>query len=298
MVYSRRILAVVITVTAVCCWSTSKALIAAAPNVIYTASGTFASPPLSGNDLLQLAGQPFSISVMANAASVPNNHGSNWAVYGGLTMQGTVESGLLPGLPQTIQNRSTSISLATGNPNFDLFALGTPINVVGIALSVQGKVTMPKGTIANALIHPFTAPVTLDSSNSMLTYSNGTATTALAMIGTLTARLAGTAAPTGAAALQAGGAQVITVHADGTQSVRPVRSGPVDLGQPSDMVTLQFYASGVSGTSDVHVQIAGQNAPVLYAGPASQFEGLDQVSVQVPRILAGRGEADVLLMFA
>jgi uncharacterized protein (TIGR03437 family) len=292
--HARRVLSVVVTGAVVGCFAVSQKLVAAAPNVIYTAAGTFASPPVSGNDLLQLAGQPFSISIVANSASVPKSHGGNWAVYGGLTMQGTVQSGLEP-LPLTIQNRSTSISLATGNPSYDLFAMGTPIIVVGISLSVQARITMPPGTIANALIHPFTAPVTLTPANAILTYSDTSASTTLGINGTLSTVLGATAVPPASAALYAEGARAVTVHADGTQSVRPVRSSPVDLGASTDRVVLQFYASGVSGASEVRVQIGGQEVRVLYAGGAGHFPGLDQVGVEVPRSLLGRGAAPVVM---
>jgi uncharacterized protein (TIGR03437 family) len=58
---------------------------------------------------------------------------------------------------------------------------------------------------------------------------------------------------------------------------------------------LQFYASGVRDASEVHVRIAGQEVPVLYSGPAGHFPGLDEVTVEIPRSLAGMGESEVLL---
>ncbi len=82
--------------------------------------------------------------------------------------------------------------------------------------------------------------------------------------------------------LHAGGAQVITAHADGTKSVRSIGVAPVELGDSSDVVALEFYASGVRDGAEIHVQIAGQEVPVLYAGPAGHFAGLDQVSVRFP----------------
>jgi uncharacterized protein (TIGR03437 family) len=36
--------------------------------------------------------------------------------------------------------------------------------------------------------------------------------------------------------------------------------------------------------------------PVLFAGAQGTLAGLDQVNVQLPRSLAGRGEVDVVLM--
>jgi hypothetical protein len=95
--------------------------------------------------------------------------------------------------------------------------------------------------------------------------------------------------------LHGDGAQAITMHADGTQSVQSIGARAVELGAPSDVVVLQFYASGMRDAGEVRVQIGGEEAGVLYAGAADRFSGLDQVSVQVPRSLAGRGEVEVLL---
>jgi uncharacterized protein (TIGR03437 family) len=95
--------------------------------------------------------------------------------------------------------------------------------------------------------------------------------------------------------LHADAVEVITAHADGTQSVRPLQGAPVDLLASSDKVMLRFYASGVRDASEVHVQIAGQEAPVFYSGPAGHFPGLDEVVVELPRSLAGMGQVDVVL---
>jgi uncharacterized protein (TIGR03437 family) len=51
----------------------------------------------------------------------------------------------------------------------------------------------------------------------------------------------------------------------------------------------------VRGASEVRMQIAGQDVPVLYAGASGHFSGLDEVTVEVPRTLAGIGEADAVL---
>jgi len=265
----------------------------AAPNVIYTASGTFSTPPISGADLFQLQGEPFSISVVANEATVSKNHGPQWAMYSDLKMTGTVQSRLLP-TPTNISSNGTSIILAVGNPTQNIFMLGSPVRVIGITLTVKANIFMPKGTITNDHVLPFTAPVTLTPATATMTYSDGANTTTLGINGTLSAAVPGKTA--GAAVMLHGdGAEAITAHADGTQSVRSIGTGPLDLGAPSDVVVLQFYASGVRDAADVHVRVGGEEVGVLYAGAAEHFSGLDQVSVQVPRSLAGRGEVDVLL---
>jgi len=269
-----------------------------APTVTYTATGTFAIPATSGGDLFQMAGQPFSISVVASAATVPTKNGAQWASYSKLKMAGTVTSGLEP-TPLVISSGLTSIELATGNPKYDVFEMFAPVSVIGIQINVLANVQMPPGTIAKALIHPF-APISLGPPDTV-TYSDpttGNSTTLAIGSGTLVATIPGgqdtMEAPAGVQ-LHAGGAQAITAHADGTKSVRSIGAAPIDLGAPSDVVALEFYASGVRDGAEIRVQIAGHDVPVLYAGPAGHFAGLDEVSVALPRSLAGSGNTDVAL---
>jgi uncharacterized protein (TIGR03437 family) len=283
---------VVLAAAVLSCMAASERL-AAATNVTYAAFGTFSSPQISGADVFQLRGQPFSINVVASETLVSKNHGAQWALYTMLKMTGTVQSGLLP-TPIAISSNSSSILLAAGNPSQDSFMLGSPVKVVGTTLTVTANIIMPKGTITNDHVLPFTAPVTLTPANATMTYSDGTNTTTLGINGTLTATVPGTAADV-SVRLHGDGAQAITMHADGAQSVQSIGARSVDLGTPSDVVVLQFYASGVRDAGEVRVQIGGEDAAVLYAGAAERFSGLDQVSVQVPRSLAGRGAVEVLL---
>jgi uncharacterized protein (TIGR03437 family) len=119
--------------------------------------------------------------------------------------------------------------------------------------------------------------------------------TELAIIGNATGTASPAAGPKANALLHADAVEVITAHADGTQSVRPLRGAPVDLFASSDKVMLQFYASGVRDAAELRVQIAGQEVPVVYAGAADHFPGLDEVIVELPRSLAGMGQVDVVL---
>jgi uncharacterized protein (TIGR03437 family) len=47
--------------------------------------------------------------------------------------------------------------------------------------------------------------------------------------------------------------------------------------------------------SDVRIAAGPENLPALFAGPQGAYTGLDQVNVQLPRSLAGRGDVDILL---
>ncbi|HUA20854.1 MAG TPA: hypothetical protein VMB25_19030 [Bryobacteraceae bacterium] len=74
-------------------------------------------------------------------------------------------------------------------------------------------------------------------------------------------------------------------------------SVPISLGV-NTATYVTFYGTGIRGRSalaNVRVTIDGTVAPVLYAGPAPGFTGLDQVNVLLPASLSGDGEANVVL---
>jgi uncharacterized protein (TIGR03437 family) len=103
-------------------------------------------------------------------------------------------------------------------------------------------------------------------------------------------------------------AVVLRVKADGTQIFEPATQFdagqnkfvpvPIDFGAETDRIFLLLYGSGVRGRSAltaVSVQAGGTDAPVSYAGPQNDFAGLDQINVELPRSLKGRGEVTVNL---
>jgi uncharacterized protein (TIGR03437 family) len=313
MICFRKMHAVVIVAAATFCLTASQKLVAAspdtAPNITFAATGTFAVTPVNGEDVFKLAGEPFSISVVVNAATVPASHGSTWSKYTKLPMTGTVGTALEP-TPYTISSKNTSLEVAIGNPKYDVFTMFAQVSVVSTPINITATVEMPPGTLAKPLVHPFAAvtlgPCTLPAPPGpcvdTVVYTDP-ATSATTTLGIASGTLVGTIPSGGPEAMEApasvqlhvNGAQVITAHADGTKTMRPVGAAAVDLGDSSDRVALQFYASGVRDGSAIQVQIAGHNVPVLYAGPANHFAGLDEVSVGVPRSLAGSGNVDVEL---
>jgi len=103
-------------------------------------------------------------------------------------------------------------------------------------------------------------------------------------------------------------AQAVRTSAGGTEtSVTVFQCGgaagtcvavPIDLGPPTDTVTLVLYGTGIRGFSNianVTASIGTGSAPVLSAGPQGTFAGLDQVNVQLPRTLIGSGKVNVVL---
>jgi uncharacterized protein (TIGR03437 family) len=70
---------------------------------------------------------------------------------------------------------------------------------------------------------------------------------------------------------------------------------PVDVSK--DQVYLVFYATGLrrASQSQVSVSVGGVSVPVSYAGAQGFYVGLDQVNVQLPASLSGRGDVPVVL---
>ncbi len=71
---------------------------------------------------------------------------------------------------------------------------------------------------------------------------------------------------------------------------------PIDLGGPDDRVFLSLFGTGirgVSGAGEVNAMAGGLPAAVHYAGRQPEYAGLDQVNIELPAALAGRGAIDV-----
>jgi uncharacterized protein (TIGR03437 family) len=105
-------------------------------------------------------------------------------------------------------------------------------------------------------------------------------------------------------ALGLAAAYAVRIDAQGNQSYQTVfnvQNGtvvatPLDLGSSSDRVYLSLFGTGFdsAGVGSVNVTIAGQTAPVSYAGPQG-LAGLDQVNILLPHGLAGSGNSSVVL---
>ena len=157
--------------------------------VTYTAAGTFTATPNSGYDSFRLAGEPFSISIVANDSQLSKFHGPTYADYGPLHMSGTIYSKLMP-TPIAIQNYSTFLLMTMGSPTYDLFEIGSEVKILSISLSITAIIQLPKGTLTTVRNHPF-GPVTLSSPMATMTYTDGTSSTTLGIIGTLVATASG-----------------------------------------------------------------------------------------------------------
>ena len=73
-------------------------------------------------------------------------------------------------------------------------------------------------------------------------------------------------------------------------------SSPLSLGSSAETLVISLYGTGIRGATSVQAYVAGQVVPVLFVGAQSQFAGLDQINISIPRSLAGTGEASVYII--
>ena len=93
-----------------------------------------------------------------------------------------------------------------------------------------------------------------------------------------------------------GQAQILeSVYMFGTGGA--IVANPISLGSSTDVVYLSLYGTGIqaAGASGVQVTINGVNAPIVFVGPQGLTPGLDQVNVQIPASLAGKGNVNLQL---
>jgi len=138
--------------------------------VLYHASGTFSSKPVSGEDLLELEGNPFTIDVVGIPGTKPvKTNGKTYAYYTGLAMSGEFTSSYDPTSPYKVTSKAVSLTLEIGSSN-DTLLLATKVKVVDEILTINATVDMPTGTLKNIGISPFANSVTLSTTDT-LTYS-------------------------------------------------------------------------------------------------------------------------------
>jgi uncharacterized protein (TIGR03437 family) len=89
--------------------------------------------------------------------------------------------------------------------------------------------------------------------------------------------------------------QIVAVHPDGSQTIENT-TAPIVFG--NDSLYLILYGTGIRNRSSlpaVTCAIGALSLPVTYAGPQSQYPGLDQVVVPLPASLQGAGAVNAVV---
>jgi len=207
------------------------------------------------------------VTVLSSSGGYTLSQGAIASLFGTNLASGTVAAPT-PNLGTTLGGVGVMLTDATGNSaSAQLYYVSpTQINFVvpatignGVAtvnvLSGASRVAAGTAIIANVAPALYSADTTGSGYAAALTFSNTTAT------------LVAQCAPSGCT------------------------PNPID---PSGgYVYLLLFGTGIRNASNVTVQIGDQNAAVTYAGPQNQYPGLDQINVQIPADLKGRGRLSI-----
>jgi uncharacterized protein (TIGR03437 family) len=96
-------------------------------------------------------------------------------------------------------------------------------------------------------------------------------------------------------AVQVSADNVQTIEAIFTEQGGIVQEVPIDVS--SGEVYLVLFGTGFDSAIGAGAQIYPTSLTVTYAGPQSQFPGLDQINILLPKSLAGSGQASLELFF-
>jgi uncharacterized protein (TIGR03437 family) len=180
-----------------------------------------------------------------------------------------------------------------------------PVAFNGTTVSVQdaaGGLRLGQLVYAGADQVNFVVPASTGNGPAVVTVTSGSGSTATGSVDIASVTPSIFTMPGGTVAA----AVAVRVSADGTQTPIAVfdcsnatncLASPLDLGAPGEIVVVTFFGTGLrknSGLANVHATIGGADAPVLFAGAQPQFAGLDQLNVQVPTSLRGRGDVSVV----
>jgi uncharacterized protein (TIGR03437 family) len=226
----------------------------------------------------------YGVAAASNAvqsAAAPLNTvaaGSLASLFGGNLTTTTAQAGSQP-LPTQLANVSVNVTDSAGMQRLAPLIYASPGQI---------NFEVPEGTAPGAA----TATVTSSPAQTFTAAIQTVAPALFAMNG----------AGSGIAA-----ATAISVQAPNGQLQTPVPvfqcTGATCVGVPINLgvdtpIYVTFYGTGIrnrSALSNVSVTINGVNVPVLYAGPAPNFTGLDQVNVGLVLSLRGSGMANVVL---
>jgi uncharacterized protein (TIGR03437 family) len=221
------------------------------------------------------------VTVSAASDKAPVAPGSIVSIYGSNLASSAAGAASVP-LPFTLSGASVTVT------DDDGFQAAMPLFYAG---PLQINAQIPSGVNTGAAVLTIATPSGGTQSTVML------ATVAPALF---SANGDGKGAPA---------AQVVTTHADGTQTFSypyacaagTCTTAPISFGSATDQTALVLYGTGIrnrAALSDVTVQVGTQSLSAFYAGAAPTYVGLDQVNVTLPRSLAGSGTVNLSVSVA
>jgi uncharacterized protein (TIGR03437 family) len=232
-----------------------------------------ATPPIAPSPATSLAVTSAAANIGAKLS--PDSLGSGYG--SALAVQSTSASGTT--LPVTLGGTTISVQDSAGVLRLGQLFLAAPgqVNFLVPNATASGRaqvtVTSASGALATAAVD--IAPVT----PSIFAVGGTNVAAAVAV------RVSAGGAQTPVAVFQCVGASTCS-------------ASPIDLGSAGDSVFVTLFGTGLrknSGLANVHATIGEVDAPVAFAGAQGEFAGLDQINVQIPGSVRGRGDVPVVL---
>lgn len=237
----------------------------------------------------------YSLSTAAtsvSAASFNTNHlapESIAAAFGDNLATSTQSIGTIP-LPTTLAGTTVTVRDNAGAERFAPLFYISPTQV---------NYQIPAGTAAGA------ATVIINNGSRAVAVSDIQVTAAAPSLFAANANGQGVGAAT-ALRIRAGGSQVYEAVSRYDTTLKQFVPVPIDLGPAGpaeDKVFLVLFGTGLRGAGDpnhdgnvnesVRVSIAGNAVIPVFAGNQGTFVGLDQINVEIPRSLIGKGDVGV-----
>ncbi len=253
---------------------TTGAFTAEIPQTMLADAGTLMVQVRNGAGVMSA---PYTIVVapqsQVNADAVTSVEGAG---YGNLTAPNAIVAAY--GTKLASQNlTNTSLPLLTSLDGTSVYVNGVAAGLFFVS-ALQVNYLMPSST----LVGP--AQVVIVAKDG--TVSRGTTNVAGTAPGIFTQQINGLGAPAAVASADGVVFDIVLSNPDGT---------PVTI-DPGNFVSL--FGTGMRFFSNLPanaITIGGVNVPPLFIGAQPNFEGLDQVNLQIPAALAGRGDADLVM---
>ncbi len=276
-------------------------------------------------------GIPYQAPLQATGGTAPYQWSSTGGLPPGLSISA---SGVLSGTPTSAGTYNVAVRAvdAAGVVDQKTFALAVEAIVTLMsfnAASFESGVAAPESLVSGfANLPPGALTVSVRDTGARVLFNSSSQINYLVPAGlatgtaTVTVRVADRIVATGTLSIQSVAPGLFTANADGkgvaaatyirgsfgAQSAGSAftcaSSGgcqpqPIDLGGENDSVYLAFYGTGIRGRtalSGVTATVGGEPVPAVFAGPQSEFQGVDQVNLgPLPRTLASRGTVTVQL---
>jgi len=288
-----------VTIYAVTSTASTNGDTGADPNMIVTIRDTIANTTASGaaSETFSVFAPPVAGTVYRGVCLSPTA-GATPAVNAPLILSAANPSAtsVAQGSLATANGQNLATGTATATAPFPTSLSGASVTIV----DSQGNSTSAKLVSVSPNQILFYIPTTVAPGTVQITVSNGT-TSQVANNVEISAVAPGVLTLNGSG-LAAGYA--VQVSSSGAQTVQQIyttnSSGaivPNTISLSGGTTYLVLFGTGIAqgGTALTTATINGVNAPVIYAGPQGGETGLDQVNIQIPSSLAGKGYVNVQL---